>query len=463
MNERNKNYSFLPSFIKGESLLAVFSVPTNILSTVSGFIVITQLSVFQYGVYVLVLAFYALLYQFVFKLLNAVVLNDIVRFIAKERYSEAKRLFVDVFLLRSIVAIVLFAGLFLGADFIASIYDKDVGNLFRILSFLLLVDAVRASVMMLFRIELRFDLIATRNLYLQVVRFGLLLIALLFFTLNVQLALLLYVLASFIAFLVLVPSFIKIARPWFNIEQAHKSPLVPMLKSYGKWSIIHQTVGSLSSNVRPWLIKFFISTEAVAIYSVAENLLGLLKLALPASTLSSLIPREIHNRTRATAILLRGTKFSFLFRIALAGVGTLVVPVVIPLLLPQYDTAVPLFVVLVIALPLLAFSSLAKTFLVALRRQRYLFAVGMVEIVGGLGVTVVLLHFFGLWGMVFERIVMAVVVGVFTLGYLLRKEVEPHEIKMLYTFDRADMDLLKKILAAFRAYARAVRTKFVRL
>ena len=274
-------------------------------------------------------------------------------------------------------------------------------------------------------------------------------VLLLFFSFSIQAVLIIYVAASFLSFLILLPFFIKLYKPWHRIKVAPTSKLIPLIAAHGKWSLFGQAIGQSTGSIRPWLIKFFVNTEAVALYSVAESMIGVLKMVFPRATLSALIPREIANKQRAYTILLRGLKYFFILGIVVSVIGFFVAPPIIHRFLPQYAPSIPLFQLLLVMLPFMSFRWLSNTFLVALRRQKYLFYVNVIKIIMSIVFPVLFLYFFGIFGMVFERILVMVIVIALVFGYLIKYEIPKPLLKTLVVFDKSDGILIKKIIHHF--------------
>ena len=251
--------------------------------------------------------------------------------------------------------------------------------------------------------------------------------------------------ASFVAMIIFIPSFIKLYNPWKNITTAKDKIMLRIVRTYGKWSLFSQSLSRSTADIRLWIIKFFINTEAVAVFSVAESLYGALKGLFPTATLAALIPHEIHDKQRSKKILIRGTKYLFIIAMIFVAVGFFIVSPGITIVFPQYADSVPLFQVLLLALFALSFRSIGTAFLVALRRQKYLFYINTVYIILGLLLPVILLHFFGLFGMAFERVIISVVIGTLIYWRIAKKEIKISLSKDFFTYNKDDRIFFKKL------------------
>lgn len=460
MTQHKQEESFLSSYIQGEIAIGGWRLVGRVLEIASAFLVISQLDVFKYGTYILLFAFYKLVSGPFQMFLESVIFNDIVRHIAEKNEANAKRLFWERFALRMSIALVLSGGVLLGAELIAEWYDEDVAILLRLISTLFIISTLSTSMRVLFQAHRRFGAAAFRSIVQKGVRLFLLSILFVFFTIDIKTAVIATVIAAMATVVVFIPMFLKLYAPWRAVKAARTSVLIPIVKTYGKWSALGHVISSVTGNIRPWLIKFFINTEAVAIYSVAESLFGALKAFLPTDTLVTLIPREMHDIKRRERLFLRGTKYITALSIVFGIAGFVLVPPVVGVVFPQYTDSISLFLILLIALPFLSVESMASKFLVALRRQKFLFFVTVVKVISRLIFPITLLYFLGIWGMALERILMAVLIGAITFGYVVRHEISSFNWKSLFLFDAADWTFMKRFFRQAYAHIQSLLKKY---
>lgn len=444
--------SFLRSYLKGESLYWFWGLLEKLVTAAGAFFILSELDVYKYGVYILLFSFYSLTAGIFLQPLQEVIFNDMTRFAAAGKIAEAKKLFLENWVGRMIFALFLFLGLFFGADFVARYYDQDVAQLFRLLSVLYLIDVSNTTIRMFLRFKLRFGLVSMRPMLFKVFRLAFILFFLSFFSFGIREALISHLGAAFLATLVFVPAFIKEYRLWSRVKAAAPGFLLwQIISRHGKWSIFGSSLAQLTGNLRPWLIKFFVNTEAVAIFSVAESLYGTVKAFFPDSTLATLIPRKIGDRATAAAILVRGTKYLTLLALLMMASGFFFVPPVIRWLLPHYAVSLPFYQALIILLlPIYAFRTMATTFLVALRRQRFLFFTGSIQIIGEIILSLPLLYLFATWGMVWQRVLLSFIITALLFYNLLRREFPNLSIRQFFSFNRLDKTFLKEFLARWR-------------
>lgn len=444
--------SFFRSYLKGESLYWFWGLLEKLVTAAGAFFILSELDVYKYGVYILLFSFYSLTAGIFLQPLQEVVLNDIIRFSTAGRMAEAKKLYLENLTSRFILAFFLGVGLFFGAGIVSQYYGADLANLFRFLSVLYLIDVSNTSIRMFLRLKLKFGLVAARPVLFKIFRFISIILFLSLTSFGIREALLSHIFAAFLATAVFVPFFIREYRPWSLIKAAAGKIIIwEVIKRHGKWPLFGSALTQLVSNIRPWLIKFFVNTEAVAIYAVAESLYGTVKAFFPDSTLTALIPRKIADRTATAEIFVRGIKYLAVLSLGMVLLGFFLVPPVVGWLLPHYAIALPLFqTLLVLLLPLYAFRSISISLLHAMRRQKFLFFTGTIETVGELTLPIPFLYLFSIWGMVWERVLLSYLITLLVFGRLLKKEFNFLSLRQFFSFNRLDKTFLKEFLARLR-------------
>jgi O-antigen/teichoic acid export membrane protein len=222
-----------------------------------------------------------------------------------------------------------------------------------------------------------------------------------------------------------------------------------MIRQHGKWALISDYSDTAIGSVKPWLIGYFISIEAVGIFSAAVTLLSALSNILPLSqVLASVLPRQAGDRERLVFFSNRSIKYTT-WAYALLAVGVLVsAPIAIPLLLPQYAPAIPLLYVLLLSLVSLAWSDTGNTLLNVLRSQKFgFFANTTVRIISLFCVLPFGLIFFGVWGAVIDQLFTSYTITVLRMWYVRRAlpKFGPR-LREFITFDAFDRNSLMRIL-----------------
>lgn len=414
----NKNItSFSKLFIRGETYFGFWNIAGKGLALLNSLIVIKYLSLYEYGVYQLVLAFNGLVGSFFLKILAVVTLNDILRFISEHKEDLAKRLYHQYAFLKITTSVIVFFFVYMGADIIASYYDENVASFFRIISVMFLIDTLYNLVKIILEARLRLHLIASRPIVYQLIRISLLVGSIFFLgKFGIKEILIIHVFSATIALLVILYPFWKQYILWKDVSSSKKNVLLDVFMTHGKWSIFRPIIAGFSDNIRPWLIKLFINTEAVAVVSVASIMISAVKSILPINTLTYLVPLSINNKEQSRKILSYSIKYIAILSATVSVVTALIAMFLVPTFIPQYKSALGIFFAMLISLPFSGIGSVTATFLVAMRKQKYLFYQMVSKSIFTFVATLVLLPIFGIWGVAIETIATSLFVS--TLIYI---------------------------------------------
>ena len=141
---RNKSFvgkhgSLGEFLIKGESVTRMWDLVGSAFSLINSFFIIQALSLYQFGLYQLVLAFIGLVNSFNLDLFDTVVNVEIRRYFNSGKIAVAKRILKEYAVVKIVVAILMTIGVFLGANLVAHYYGSDVAQFIRIASFIFLI------------------------------------------------------------------------------------------------------------------------------------------------------------------------------------------------------------------------------------------------------------------------------------------------------------------------------------
>ena len=437
-------YSFSGSFIRGETLYGFWNVVLKIISIFNSFLVISFLSVYQFGVYKLILSFVAVVSSFLFDGLNGVVINDIGRFLGENNVSSAKKLFREYAVIKITLGVALAVVVFIGSNTVAQYYGKDIGNYIRLVSFIFIIDVFQTIQATFFTARISFSAVAAPSLIefsrlVMLVGYGF------SYGLTPMSLLVIYVVSQLCALLFSSFHFLKEYRRHFLSVSASKQRLLyKIIVSYGKWPVLKGYVKSITENLRLWLIKFFINTEAVALFSLASGLVSLVQSVFPLNVLTSLIPREIQDKERLRVIFQRGMKYVGVIGLILFLFGFFFFPPLVGLLFPRYQPAISLFRIMLLIIPFYGFSKITGAFLIAFREQKFIFTrfplTGVINVVLAFS----LLPFLGLWGAAIEYVSSYIFTTLLFYWYVVRLQPQLSlRLADFFSFDSYDRKFLE--------------------
>lgn len=407
-------------FLTGESYYRFAALATKGLGLFTTLFVLHALTVYQYGVLQLLLSIFSFGGVFLY-LAGVAVSNDIHRFIAQGDAGRAKRLFIEYNALRLALGALLTLALAFGAPLLSYLYQPNFIALLQILALYFFVEAATAALLMLVKTHLDFRAAALEPVWGKVAQLA----ALAAFSATIGIAtreaLLAGLLGSVVSALSLVPG-ARIA--WRRFKGAPRAPspvLWGVLKGYGKWDAIRQVVSSAVGNVQPWLIKTFISTEAVAIYSVALTLVDVAKSMVTLDTFPALVPRRLADPAASRRTYVLSVKYFLLAELLVAGGAVVAAPAAIYVLFPNYIPSLPYFYALMTTVPFNVLPIQTEMFLVALREQKFLFFASAWRNLATPALLVAALPVIGLWGAVLTKLFVLASITVAELRHLFKK------------------------------------------
>ena len=106
-----KKAPIIATFLKGEAVSAFWNFLSKAIALLNTFLTITSLSLYQYGVFQLLLSF-AGISSDVLNLGSSVVSNEISRSVGENRASDAKRIFLQYSFVRIFLIIILWVIVF---------------------------------------------------------------------------------------------------------------------------------------------------------------------------------------------------------------------------------------------------------------------------------------------------------------------------------------------------------------
>lgn len=439
-----EQFSFSRSFVHGELTMGFWNFTKKGIGLFGTYFILDALSLYQYGVYQLLLAGYAIFSEFFHVVFASSITNDIGRYIGEGKEEEAKRLYGEYVRFRLGMGFIPFAAAFFFAPFISDAYGPEAILWIRILSVLFVVDAAEALVLTLLKLRLNFRAVAMRPTVHKLVQAGMLASFALFYRLGITEIFIAQVAAPIVSLFFLIPPARRAWRMWSGVEAVREKLLIRIMRSFGKWEIPQAAIRDLLGRVRPWIIKFFLDTEAVGIFGVANTGISLLRNFIPRQTLGLLIPRKVHDKEYMQRLVRYGTKYYLALGVLLAAVGAVGYPVGIMLLFPKFAASIPLFLLLLFTLPVFTYTKLINVFLVAERRQKFVFYYSLFQNVLGIWALFIFLPLAGITGLAVAEVAALSLAAWVKYAYLVRtKFIRPVSFRELSTFDEEDRRIMR--------------------
>ena len=350
-------------------VLAKFAAIANV------FIVLSYLSVYEYGLIELTMSVVSTIGLFLVPGLAAAVLVDLGIEKGKDDLGKMKALFWQFFSLNVFLGFIAWALLFFGSTIIAGITGNIlIDKFFKIVSFSFLIAPFRLITTMLPTVLMRY---ADQSLFTAIEEIikGVFLIAfIVWLQRGAEGLLYATVLAPFVTVLLYLPRTYSAYTTFGNAQMGALAPLFALIKGHRIWSVGSSYANTMSQNVRLWIIKVFLGTEAVGLYAFAYGIFSNLASLLPlGAVLTPLLPRYIQDVPRVARIVKAAFKIQLGIVALLVCAAALFAIPFVQILFPHFGQALPLIFIMLIALIPNGLSSILTPVFFAFRAQKSIF------------------------------------------------------------------------------------------
>ncbi|MEX0931919.1 MAG: oligosaccharide flippase family protein [Candidatus Paceibacterota bacterium] len=411
------------------------------------FIMLRKLNVYEYGLAELVLSILGIMSIFSIPGLSPIVIADMGIAKAKRDLRAMKELFVNFFLLQISLGFVAWAIVFFGSDIIAHYFSEHAGGLFKIVSFAFLISPFRSLFMVAFSVELKFF---HRSLYSVLEEiFKLVVIWVLLYLVGLRVSAVIWsvVLSQFLVMIPMALSLLKCTRYFRSVTLVNKKAPWSLFYDHGKWGIFATYFNSLGQNIRLWIIKVMLGTEAVGIFAVANGLLQhTVSLVNLSSVLGPILPQHVNDKERFARIATKAIKYQVFAFVCTAIVAYFIFVPIVAWMFPNYLESLPLFRAMLPVVISLGFATVFTPMFAALQAQKSLFWAISVKTVMILLLLPVSLFYFGIMGVAYEFF-LTTMIFVFE-RYRALKRVLPGfsiRIRRFFEFDTEDAVILDRI------------------
>lgn len=439
-------------FVKIETFRRISDVLDAAFGFVCAFFILRTVSLFEFGAYQLVLSIISILGSFnVMDIFDSFIATELRHHFNNGRLGQAKRLFLESAAVKVGVGLLLATALFFAAHAVSDHFGKDVAGYVQIAIFIFLGNvfgtvirnllkavesyvfwvfpAIKEGIRMLFIIVLA----VTGNLGL-----GEVIVA--------------HAAAEVTATLLIgITTFFRVyIKAFRKAESVPGGLLFPLLKSYGKLSVVRFVCSKIASSAMPWFIKTLVNTEGVALYTLAKGAIDLVENVLPTSGISSLLVLQAKEKDTVpmSIIFRRAVKYTFWGGTVLMILGLTILPIPLVWVFPKYAPAIPLFRVMLLVMPIYGIYKVIKATIMALRELPILFKKSMNEALITVTFGPVFLYLFGLVG----AALVFVLIYVERMFYFYPALTNKHTylkipLRKLFIIDSYDRDAVKKVFS----------------
>jgi len=440
--------SLTKTIAKGGILFSINKLIEIIISLVSGFLVIELLSVYDYGLWRLILSALSIFLIFTFPAITQITIYDTSVEYGKQNFKNYKAILKQYSYLSLGLGALLCLILFFSAPIISIVTGKNLTLFFQIVSFSILAGGIMNIYYVFFYSDLRLKTIAALKILSQVLNTVLIFIFLLFLKMGLKGMALAYTLPSLIIVFVFLPIFIKKASFLRKIEEGDRKIFWQGLKKHGKWALSEDYLTEFLANLRPWIIGYFLGVNSVAMFSIAQSFYGVVASSLPLDqVMKSVIPRTIADKEKFNRLFQKSIKYSTWIYTAFLIFSFIFAPTFIRIVFPKYIPATPLFYIFLFNLLPLGASVILSEVFYSLKAQKGLFTSSLVKVFSTSIILPLFILLFGVKGAVLEFTLSAYLL--FLARYFMIKKFKPDisiNLLELFKFDEYDKIMLSRII-----------------
>lgn len=406
---------------RGTLFLSVASALSRLIAFFTVILVTRGLSLYDYGVVTLLVSVTGPINSISGLGLDELMLTTVSESLGAGRLAYAKKLLRSFFAVRFLIiaGLCLIGWFFRGA--LEARYGAAISTYFFLVMILAFVQFARNAFTMIFQIHQQFGALSLFSSSEGFVRLLTVIACWYYGVLNVETILLSYVIAAALPLVAALPTLFKTLARYRGTPTFAGGVLWPILVRHGKWQMALDIATSFISNVRYWLIHLLLSTEAVALYSVAQSMFSAVASLLPMkSVMTPMIAERSNDRPLMTQLVQRSTKYALLAYVVLMAVSMGIAPFFISMFFPKYVAAIFIFQLMSLRLPFNAFSISQAPLFIILKEQRHLFVLAFVNGLSVLILSPILITLWGLPGSVLEWLVTAALIMLLREHYLRR-------------------------------------------
>ena len=370
---QDDKYSFTKKFIEGEAKSGFWSIVLYGIVALNSFSIIYFLSVYEYGVYQLILSVVVMAGSLTAGILEDVVFSDMSRYIGTGEKVLARKLFWEYTLLRIALAVVLMFLLIIFSRMVSAHYGYNIAYSVSLAALALPFLASISAMSLFFRSSICFSALGT-SVFGEMSKLVVILLLWFWQGLGITQVLISYLAGQVLSFLFAGAHFLRLYRRIFIRTEGYVSGslVFKLFKKYGVWIFVRYILAKIAGNIRPWVMKIFISTEAIGFFSFAQSIISMIMSLLPFGMFGDLLPREIRDKKRVRFLFVHVIKYSAWLSLLCAVLSYFLLPPLVNIFLPKYGMAMVLFKFMTPAIFLYGLYKFFRMTLVVFKEQKIL-------------------------------------------------------------------------------------------
>jgi len=427
------------------------------IAALNTFVIIYFLTLYEYGVFKLLLSLVGIFQSFVLSGLDGVIRNEIAHHIKDNQEKNAAQLFFEFFLVKGFIAIVIWAFLVVIIKvYFFKLYDSNFIDILLLASFTILLTFLSNSFSLFYRGIGAITLMSKINSGIEVTK--LIVLAIVFWWLSpsiksVIIVIIISQLISHVTYLFFARSDLRLWWRWYGFGSWSLSWQV--LKNHGKWSLATNVLSSLLSSGRNYIVKFLISTEAVAIWSMALSMMSFLYSLIPSNKILAIfLPYKIKLGNLKAGYYRSYVKYLTVAYVVLMALGWVGSFVVVNLFFPAYRPSLPIFFIMSLVLIFAGVNDFVSAYLYTLRHQKIIFYRTLQKSILTIVFMFIFVKLFGYIGLGLEYLLTTTCLALFSYISLIR--VYP-ELKLSWRDFRSNRNDWRYVMAKISNLVRKTR------
>lgn len=344
----------------------------KVIGFVNIFIILSQLTVYEYGVTELTMSVVSTIGLFLLPGLTPIVIADLGVERAQRNFGKMKALFIEFFTFNMGLGIIAWAFLFFGSTYVAHLTGNDlIDYFFKIVSFLFLTSPLRVTSTMLATVFVRYADQSFFSVVEESAKCAWLILFLIVLERGAAGLLLAAVLAQVVAVVLFAPRTLSAISEFWYVTADDREPLWNILRAHRKWGVTSTYVGTLTGNIRLWIIKALIGTEAVGLFAFAFGIFGHIASIISLHpAIAPIVPRYAHEIPKLGRLMSIAVKYQATISIVAAVASILCAAWFVSVLFPHYMPAIPLLLIIIVALIPNGIAHISSPVFTALKEQR---------------------------------------------------------------------------------------------
>ena len=406
--------------------------------------VLGNVSVSQYGLIELAMSIIPLMAIFNLAGLQPVVVADLVSLKTEEKHTQMRFLFSSFISIKILLGLTAFVVINIGIWLFSDTFFDLALQMAQVISLVFLAGPIRSITFLILTAAHKFKFLAEIRLVEELFKLALVFSLLVFFELGPLGVIIAFVVTDFATAFFALPISLKVGRSFFGGKLISRGVLSPtfVIRRHAKWSIFQSALHQFGQNIRPWIIQFFLGTQAVGIYAAATGLYQhTLSIAPITKVVSPIIPAFKTNLNKLTILINSAIRYQIASLVIVVTGSVVLLPYLIENFFPSYGGALLLFILLACSLVPDSFSRIYESVFHAFQLQKNLFVANIVK----LGMTAVILPvavwFLGIYGVAVELFLTTLLYAV-TRYLVLRKKVPEYQIQIKDFFQVTEVDLI---------------------